>query len=230
MRHAAPTAARSTEPHPESARFAPAASFCRSALKCPRHHLAVSAPRLSFQAANCPSPRTAAWGHNSPIIIPYVLSWVHAPRRRVPRARGGDLGIDSLTEATDGSILVIGNGHMDTTVAKRTDRGLRIVTSDDCTVADLSALQRFWTEAQYLTLTNHSHRSAPKGGSGDALLRRGRQAAVRDGDQPDRAWRRFGGRHHHPPLRAGGFVAGIRRGAHPSPRLHPRGGRAGVAD
>ena len=59
MRQAAPTAARSTEPHPESARFAPAASFCRSALKCPRHHLAVSAPRLSFQAANCPSPRTA---------------------------------------------------------------------------------------------------------------------------------------------------------------------------
>ena len=53
---------------------------------------------------------------------------------------------------------------MDTTVAKRTDRGLRIVTSDDCTVADLSALQRFWTEAQYLTLTNHSHRSAPKRG------------------------------------------------------------------
>lgn len=47
---------------------------------------------------------------------------------------------------------------MDTTVARRTDRGLRIVTSDDCTVADLSALQRFWTEAQYLTLTNHSHR------------------------------------------------------------------------
>jgi Uma2 family endonuclease len=47
---------------------------------------------------------------------------------------------------------------MDTTVAKRTERGLRIVTSDDCTVADLSALQRFWTEAQYLTLTNHSHR------------------------------------------------------------------------
>ena len=40
-----------SEPHPESARFAPAASFCRSALKCPRHHLAVSAPRLSFQAA-----------------------------------------------------------------------------------------------------------------------------------------------------------------------------------
>ena len=47
---------------------------------------------------------------------------------------------------------------MDTTVARRTDRGLRIVTADDCTVADLSALQRFWTEAQYLTLTNHSHR------------------------------------------------------------------------
>lgn len=38
------------------------------------------------------------------------------------------------------------------------ERGLRIVTSEDCTVADLSALQRFWTEAQYLTLTNHSHR------------------------------------------------------------------------
>ena len=47
---------------------------------------------------------------------------------------------------------------MDTTVVRRSDRGLRIVTSDDCTVADLSALQRFWTEAQYLTLTNHSHR------------------------------------------------------------------------
>jgi Uma2 family endonuclease len=47
---------------------------------------------------------------------------------------------------------------MDTTVAARHDRGLRIVTSDDCTVADLSALQRFWTEAQYLTLTNHSNR------------------------------------------------------------------------
>ena len=47
---------------------------------------------------------------------------------------------------------------MDTTVAARHDRGLRIVTSDDCTVADLSALQQFWTEAQYLTLTNHSNR------------------------------------------------------------------------
>ena len=47
---------------------------------------------------------------------------------------------------------------MDTTVAARHDRGLRIVTSDDCTVADLSALQRFWTEAQYLALTNHSNR------------------------------------------------------------------------
>ena len=46
---------------------------------------------------------------------------------------------------------------MDTTVATRHDPGLRIVTSDDSTVADLSALQRFWTQAQYLTLTNHCH-------------------------------------------------------------------------
>ena len=33
-----------------------------------------------------------------------------------------------------------------------------MVAEPDCTVADLSALQHFWTEAQYLTLTNHSHR------------------------------------------------------------------------
>ena len=67
-------------------------------------------------------------------------------------------GTDSLTDATGGTILVSGNGHVDATVARQTDRGLRIVTTDDCTVADLSALQRFWTEAQYLALTNHSHR------------------------------------------------------------------------
>ena len=30
--------------------------------------------------------------------------------------------------------------------------------SDDSTVADLSALKRFWTQEQYLTLTNHCHR------------------------------------------------------------------------
>lgn len=30
--------------------------------------------------------------------------------------------------------------------------------SDDATVADLSALPRFWTQEQYLTLTNHCHR------------------------------------------------------------------------
>ena len=54
MRQAAPTAARSTEPHPESARFAPAASFCRSALKCPRHHLAVSAPDFLSRPPTAP--------------------------------------------------------------------------------------------------------------------------------------------------------------------------------
>ena len=30
--------------------------------------------------------------------------------------------------------------------------------SDDSTVADLSALKRFWTQEQYLTLTNYCHR------------------------------------------------------------------------
>ncbi len=85
MRQAAPTAARSTEPHPESARFAPAASFCRSALKCPRHHLAVSAPRLSFQAANCPSPRTAArvgGDFAQPGLHPYDRRFQSTPPRR----------------------------------------------------------------------------------------------------------------------------------------------------
>ncbi len=47
---------------------------------------------------------------------------------------------------------------MDTMVAPRHDPRLRIVMSDDSTVADLSALQRFWTQEQYLTLTNHCHR------------------------------------------------------------------------
>ena len=32
---------------------------------------------------------------------------------------------------------------------------LRVVTPDDCTMADLSALQGLWTEAQYLKLTDH---------------------------------------------------------------------------
>lgn len=35
---------------------------------------------------------------------------------------------------------------------------LRVVTPDDCTVADLSALQGFWTQAQYLKLTSHGNR------------------------------------------------------------------------
>ena len=47
---------------------------------------------------------------------------------------------------------------MDTAVAaKQTDR-LRVVTSDDCTLADLSALQGHWTQAQYLKLTNEGNR------------------------------------------------------------------------
>ena len=41
-----------------------------------------------------------------------------------------------------------------TTTARRAPDELRVVTSDDYTVADLSALQGFWTEAQYLKLTN----------------------------------------------------------------------------
>ena len=39
MRHAAPAAARATEPHPESARLRGLAHLS----KCPRHHFAVSA-------------------------------------------------------------------------------------------------------------------------------------------------------------------------------------------
>ena len=36
--------------------------------------------------------------------------------------------------------------------------GLRVVAPDGCTVADSAALQGFWTEAQYLALTNGSNR------------------------------------------------------------------------
>ena len=35
--------------------------------------------------------------------------------------------------------------------------GLRVVTPDGCTVADSAALQGFWTQAQYLKLTNQSN-------------------------------------------------------------------------
>ena len=44
------------------------------------------------------------------------------------------------------------------TVASPHCDGLRVVTPDGCTVADLGALQGFWTEAQYLELTNQSNR------------------------------------------------------------------------
>ena len=47
---------------------------------------------------------------------------------------------------------------MDIAVAsEQTDR-LRVVTADDCTLADLSALQGYWTQAQYLRLTNEGNR------------------------------------------------------------------------
>ena len=36
--------------------------------------------------------------------------------------------------------------------------GLRVVAPDGCTVADSAALQGFWTQAQYLKLTNWSNR------------------------------------------------------------------------
>ena len=36
--------------------------------------------------------------------------------------------------------------------------GLRVVAPDGCTVADSTALQGFWTQAQYLQLTNWSNR------------------------------------------------------------------------
>ena len=48
---------------------------------------------------------------------------------------------------------------MDTiAAARRPPDELRMVTSDDSTVADLSALQGLWTEAQYLELTNDCNR------------------------------------------------------------------------
>ena len=48
---------------------------------------------------------------------------------------------------------------MDTTAAARCPSdGLRVVTPDDCTMADLSALQGLWSEAQYLELTAHCKR------------------------------------------------------------------------
>ena len=47
---------------------------------------------------------------------------------------------------------------MDVTVARPPTDGLRIVTADASSVADLSALQGSWTEAQYLKLTNHCNR------------------------------------------------------------------------
>ena len=48
---------------------------------------------------------------------------------------------------------------MDSAVASSEQAdGLRVVTADDCTLADLSALQGFWTQAQYLKLTNDGNR------------------------------------------------------------------------
>ena len=47
---------------------------------------------------------------------------------------------------------------MDMTVASPQSDGLRVVTPDGCTVADSTALQGFWTQAQYLKLTNQSNR------------------------------------------------------------------------
>ena len=47
---------------------------------------------------------------------------------------------------------------MDMTAASPQSDGLRVVTPDDCTVADSAALQGFWTQAQYLKLTNQSNR------------------------------------------------------------------------
>ena len=41
---------------------------------------------------------------------------------------------------------------MDMTAASPQSDGLRVVTPDDCTVADSTALQGFWTQAQYLKL------------------------------------------------------------------------------
>jgi Uma2 family endonuclease len=47
---------------------------------------------------------------------------------------------------------------MNVTVARQPTDGLRLVTTDASSVADLSALQGSWTEAQYLKLTNHCNR------------------------------------------------------------------------
>ena len=47
---------------------------------------------------------------------------------------------------------------MDVTVASPPDEGLQLVTTDASSVADLSALQGSWTEAQYLKLTGHCNR------------------------------------------------------------------------
>ncbi len=47
---------------------------------------------------------------------------------------------------------------MDIAVASEQVDGLRVVTADDCTLADLSALQGYWTQAQYLKLTNDGNR------------------------------------------------------------------------
>ena len=44
------------------------------------------------------------------------------------------------------------------TVASRQCDGLRVVAPDGCTVGDSTTLQGFWTEAQYLALTNRSNR------------------------------------------------------------------------
>ena len=43
------------------------------------------------------------------------------------------------------------------TAASLQSDGLRVVTPDGCTVADSTALQGFWTQAQYLKLTNQSN-------------------------------------------------------------------------
>ena len=47
---------------------------------------------------------------------------------------------------------------MDSAVASEHADGLRVITADDSTLADLSALQGFWTQAQYLKLTNDCNR------------------------------------------------------------------------
>ena len=44
------------------------------------------------------------------------------------------------------------------TAASPQPAGLRVVAPDGCTVADSAALQGFWTQAQYLELTNWSNR------------------------------------------------------------------------